>query len=66
MPDPLGLGLWVGPDYRLAATTPGATNGLRYLGPLLKAGWWEAVAVPELRVHADQLAHLLVDELGVA
>ena len=66
MPDPLGLGLWVAPDYRLAATTPGATNGLRYLGPLLKAGWWEAVAVPELRVHADQLAHLLVDELGVA
>ena len=59
-PDSLGLGLRVGPDYRLG------TGGLRYLGPLLKAGWWEAVAVPELRVHANQLARLLVDELGVS
>ena len=65
-PDSLGLGLCVAPDYRLAAATPGAASGLRYLGPLLKAAWWEAVAVPELRVHADKLARMLVDELGLA
>jgi uncharacterized NAD(P)/FAD-binding protein YdhS len=29
---------------------------LYYIGPLLKADLWEATAVPELRVHASQLA----------
>jgi uncharacterized NAD(P)/FAD-binding protein YdhS len=71
VPDTLGLGLCVQPDYRLSTSRVGSglvglAGGLRYLGPLLKAGWWEAVAVPELRVHADKLAGLLVAELGVA
>ena len=65
-PDSLGLGLCMGPDYRLAASTLGAASELRYLGPLLKAGWWEAVAVPELRLHADKLARTLVIELDLA
>ena len=64
VPDPLGLGLCVETDYRLAGA-PENVGGLRYLGPLLKAGWWEAVAVPELRVHADKLAGMLVSELGL-
>ena len=64
VPDPMGLGLCVEPDYRLT-TAPENVSGLRYLGPLLKAGWWEAVAVPELRVHADKLAGMLVSELGL-
>lgn len=29
---------------------------LRVIGPMLKAGLFESVAVPELRVHAEQLA----------
>jgi uncharacterized NAD(P)/FAD-binding protein YdhS len=33
--------------------------GLFYIGPMLKARFWEAIAVPELRVHASQLAHQL-------
>ena len=65
MPDPLGLGLQVQPDYCLASA-PGGAGGLRYLGPLMKAGWWEAVAVPELRVHANTLAGKLISELGLA
>ena len=65
VPDPLGLGLQVQPDYRLASA-PGGAGGLRYLGPLMKAGWWEAVAVPELRVHANTLAGKLISELGLA
>ena len=66
VPDLLGLGLCVEPDYRLN-TAPGVCVGsrLRYVGPLLKAVWWEAVAVPELRVHADKLAGMLVCELGL-
>ena len=29
-----------------------AQAGLYYVGPLLKAQHWEAIAIPELRVHA--------------
>jgi uncharacterized NAD(P)/FAD-binding protein YdhS len=36
-----------------------AVPWLRYLGPLLRATYWEATAVPELRGHAAHLAELL-------
>jgi hypothetical protein len=32
---------------------------LFYLGPMLRAGHWEATAATELRNHADQLARHL-------
>jgi uncharacterized NAD(P)/FAD-binding protein YdhS len=39
-----------------------ASDVLYYIGPLLKARYWEATAVPELRVFAQRLAaHLLQD-----
>lgn len=60
--DALGLGLEVGDDYavRDRAGRPSAT--LFYIGPLLKARYWEATAVPELRVHARRLARLLAGQ----
>jgi hypothetical protein len=36
------------------------TEGLRYVGPLLKAQLWEATAVPELRLHAQAVTTALL------
>lgn len=59
-PDALGLGLHVDPGYRVLGHGGQAVERLRYIGPLLKAGAWEATAVPELRQHALRLARLLL------
>ena len=61
-PDPLSLGLLVDPDYRVLARDGRALDRLRYIGPLLKAGLWEATAVPELRHHALRLARMLAPQ----
>ena len=58
-PDELGLGLRVAEDYAVIGAAGLPWPALRYLGPLLKARDWEATAVPELRVHARQLAEQL-------
>jgi uncharacterized NAD(P)/FAD-binding protein YdhS len=58
--DALGLGLRVGAGYRVVGADGGETEGLRYVGPLLKAQLWEATAVPELRVHAQAVAMALL------
>jgi uncharacterized NAD(P)/FAD-binding protein YdhS len=54
-PDVLRIGIDVSEDYRLIAASGPALEHLRYVGPLLRARWWEATAVPELRHHASQL-----------
>lgn len=54
--DALRLGVQVDDQMQLLDSTGVVQTGLYYVGPLLKAGWWEATAVPELRVHARQLA----------
>jgi uncharacterized NAD(P)/FAD-binding protein YdhS len=58
--DPLKLGIEVGPDYRAIGRQGQADKELFYIGPMLKAHYWEATAVPELRVHAQRLAAILV------
>jgi len=60
-PDNLALGIEVDPAYRVLASDGAPVPGLRYVGPMLKAQNWEAIAVPELRVHASRLAQLLAD-----
>ena len=60
--DSMGLGLAVGEGYRLQKADGSLHARVRYVGPLLKAQWWEATAVPELRVHAAALAQALVRE----
>ncbi len=58
--DPLGLGLEVDPHHRLLDRQGRPQPGLYYVGPMLKAQHWEAIAIPELRVHACHAArHLL-------
>jgi uncharacterized NAD(P)/FAD-binding protein YdhS len=58
--DPLGLGLRTGPCGVVIDARGRIASNLFYIGPMLRADHWEATAVQELRVHAEQLAwHLL-------
>ena len=47
--DALGLGVETGADCAVLGAEGSPTPGLYYIGPWLKAGFWEATAVPELR-----------------
>jgi len=59
-PDPLGLGLETASDLALLDAEGKPSRSLYLMGPLLKAGYWEATAVPELRAHAARLAERLL------
>lgn len=61
--DPLGLGLSV--DERLVVINKDEkiVPWLHYIGPMLKADFWEATAVPELRLHAKALALRLAEKV---
>jgi uncharacterized NAD(P)/FAD-binding protein YdhS len=62
-PDALGLGLETG-DHGALIDADGRTSKLLFhVGPLLRATEWEAVAVPELRLHAAALIARLIAEL---
>jgi uncharacterized NAD(P)/FAD-binding protein YdhS len=63
-PSPCGLGLQINDRYQLIGAQGHAVKGLWYVGPMLKARHWEAIAVPELRVHAQQLARELAKQLA--
>ena len=56
LPDEHGLGLHVTPELAVINRDHHICPSLSYIGPMLKADFWEATAVPELRVHAQQLA----------
>ncbi len=60
--DPLKLGLIVDDRYRVIGTDDQPVTGLFYIGPMLKAKFWESIAVPELRVHTLNLARALAAE----
>lgn len=54
--DPLELGLLTAPDGAVIDQSGVELAWLSYVGPMLRATWWEATAVPELRRHAQELA----------
>ena len=54
--DDVKIGFAVDAQYRSSALP-----GLFYIGPMLKARYWEAIAVPELRLHAQKLTTILLD-----
>jgi len=58
--DRLKLGLLVDDDYRVIDVNKRPNPGLFYMGPMLKARYWEAIAVPELRNHTFRLARNLM------
>ena len=57
--DPLGLGLLTSREGHLLDSIGRLVPHLYYVGPLLRADHWEATAVGELRVHAQNLARHL-------
>jgi uncharacterized NAD(P)/FAD-binding protein YdhS len=64
--DAAGLGLRVDQSYRMLRPDGSSLGRLSLTGPLLKGEYWEATAVPELRVHAAKLAERLVEEMSLA
>jgi len=63
--DASGLGIRVDDAYRVIGSTGSPSGVLSLTGPLLKGEFWEATAVPELRVHASKLAARLAAELSL-
>lgn len=60
VPDPLRLGIRTAAGGALLSRDGNVSQRLFYVGPMLRADHWEATAVGELRIYAQQLAeHLL-------
>ena len=62
--DPLGLGLRVDASLQALDARGRSVDGLYCVGPMLKAQRWEAVAVPELRAHARDVARQIASALS--
>lgn len=61
--DALRLGIEVTDSYQIVDSDEQVAQQLYYAGPLLKAKYWEAVAVPELRSHVERAASEIVNSL---
>jgi len=61
VPDAHGLGVLTALHGALVDVHGRSSQRLFYLGPMLRATYWEATAVGELRVHALGLATMLAD-----
>jgi uncharacterized NAD(P)/FAD-binding protein YdhS len=59
-PDEFGLGLLTSPEGAVLTSAGAASGWLYAMGPLRKAQRWENVAIPELRVEAQELAKRLI------
>ncbi|MEO7320376.1 MAG: FAD/NAD(P)-binding protein [Nitrosospira sp.] len=57
--DPNKLGFEVNDRYQVINNQGHPARNLFYVGPALKASYWEAIAIPELRVHTRYLAEIL-------
>jgi uncharacterized NAD(P)/FAD-binding protein YdhS len=62
-PDSLRLGLDVDESFRVLGSGGAPTPGLYAVGPLTRAAVWEAVAVPDLRVHTATVARTILSDL---
>ncbi|TDN95398.1 MULTISPECIES: FAD/NAD(P)-binding protein [Halomonas] len=62
--DALRLGLEVDDHYRPIGREGEPLPGLFYVGPMLRARYWEAIAVPELRTHTRQVARQLLQAMA--
>lgn len=54
--DELGLGVDTSSDFRLVEGDGTVIRGIYYVGPMLRARYWECTAVPELRLRAAETA----------
>jgi uncharacterized NAD(P)/FAD-binding protein YdhS len=64
VPDPHNLGIRTGTYGALIDTRGRAATNLFYVGPMLRADYWEATAAQELRGHAERLAGYLAAPVG--
>jgi uncharacterized NAD(P)/FAD-binding protein YdhS len=60
-PDRLKLGIETGTDGQLIDTDGGCIAGLYTIGPLRIPALFESIAIPEIRVQAEELAKLLAE-----
>ena len=63
VPDELRLGAEIHPDYRAIGRNGFPLEWLYVTGPMLRARYFEATAVPELRLHTAALASRLANDL---
>lgn len=61
--DALRLGLEVDARHRVLHANGKPQPGLWCVGPALRAGWWEATAIQELRQHAATVAQAICRDL---
>ncbi|THD58096.1 FAD/NAD(P)-binding protein [Phenylobacterium sp.] len=61
--DPLGLGLDVDGALRVIGQSGAPTPGLFAVGPLTRGAFWEAIAVPDLRIHTALVAGAVLEGL---
>ena len=61
-PDRLGLGIETDADGRLISADGSPIGNLFTIGPLRIPALFESIAIPEIRVQANELAQLLVSE----
>lgn len=59
--DSLSLGIDVAESCAVIDVAGKASDSLYYIGPWLKANYWEATAVPDLRRYAQRLASTLLE-----
>lgn len=62
-PDPLGLGVETSDDLALLDCAGEPSRHVVHVGPMLRSRFWEATAVPELRVHARHASDTILDAL---
>lgn len=65
-PDDHGLGLRVDSNLHPLDSLGQTQANLYYVGPMLKAQWWEAIAIPELRIHAWNVAQAIIEKSTMA
>jgi uncharacterized NAD(P)/FAD-binding protein YdhS len=63
-PDHLGIGLTVDDGVRVIGADGAAAQRLWAMGSLGKARYWEIIAVPDIRVQAEQVATAIAEELS--
>ena len=63
-PDALGIGLKVDDGVRVIGADRHRSPRLWAMGSLGKARYWEIIAVPDIRVQAEQVAEAIARELG--
>jgi uncharacterized NAD(P)/FAD-binding protein YdhS len=58
--DPLGIGLDVAQDFSLVDVKGAPSPRIKVVGPLARAAFWECVAIPDIRLQAQELAERLI------